>query len=109
MSATPGPSGGVAQLAERPPFKRMREGSIPSTPTSPSPPYHALMDSTSERERELAALAAIQADLAGVDRALERIDDGSYGTCEACGQPIPDEVLDEAPVTRLCAGHAAPA
>jgi hypothetical protein len=25
--------GGVAQLAERPPFKRMREGSIPSTPT----------------------------------------------------------------------------
>lgn len=61
-----------------------------------------------ERERELAALAAVQAALADVDRALERIDDGSYGMCEACGQPIPDEVLDRAPVARLCEAHPQP-
>src|SRR4029450_7792571 len=32
-----GSPGGVAQLAERPPFKRMREGSSPSTPTLRAP------------------------------------------------------------------------
>jgi DnaK suppressor protein len=61
-----------------------------------------------ERERELAALARVQIDLADVDRALERLDDGSYGTCEVCGEAIPDDVLERAPVTRLCAGHEAP-
>jgi DnaK suppressor protein len=62
-----------------------------------------------ERERELAALTRIQGDLADVDRALERLDDGSYGTCEVCGQAIADDVLDRSPVARLCGAHAGPA
>lgn len=61
-----------------------------------------------ERERELAALARIQGELADVDRALERLDDGTYGTCEICGQAIPDDVLEQAPATRLCGAHAPP-
>jgi DnaK suppressor protein len=59
-----------------------------------------------ERERELAVIAQAHADLADVDRALERLDDGTYGTCEVCGEAIADDVLERAPATRLCPPHA---
>ncbi|HEY8526555.1 MAG TPA: TraR/DksA C4-type zinc finger protein [Acidimicrobiales bacterium] len=78
--------------------------SIDDLPDAPEPADRE----PTERERELAALAAMQEALADVDRALERIDDGTYGACEACGQPIPDEVLEQAPAARLCAAHARP-
>jgi DnaK suppressor protein len=59
-----------------------------------------------ERAEELAALRRLQGELADVDRALERLDDGTYGTCEACGAPLGDDVLAEAPAARTCAEHA---
>jgi DnaK suppressor protein len=59
----------------------------------------------SERERELAIIARAQSDLADVGRALERLDDGTYGTCEVCGEAIADDVLERAPATRLCPAH----
>jgi DnaK suppressor protein len=34
--------------------------------------------------------------------ALGRIDDGTYGLCAACGQPIPEERLDAIPYATLC-------
>lgn len=34
--------------------------------------------------------------------ALERIADGSYGTCESCGGDIADRRLEALPHTRLC-------
>ncbi len=37
-----------------------------------------------------AELRALEADLAGVERALARLDDGSHGTCEVCGAPVDD-------------------
>ena len=44
--------------------------------------------------------------LDAVDRALVRIREGTYRTCEACGQPIGDERLVAEPTTRLCHDHA---
>jgi RNA polymerase-binding transcription factor DksA len=64
-------------------------------------------DVAAERAEEMAALRRAQADLADVDRALARLDDGTYGTCEACGVALPDEVLAEAPAARACPEHAA--
>lgn len=43
-----------------------------------------------------------QAVLHHIEHALERIDNGSYGTCERCGSAIPENVLLTAPYTRLC-------
>ena len=40
--------------------------------------------------------------LEDVERALGRIDDGTYGTCEACGRQIPFERLEAIPHTRSC-------
>lgn len=37
-----------------------------------------------------------------VDAALKRIDNGTYGRCESCGNEIPAERLDARPVARLC-------
>jgi len=67
----------------------------------------AVGDVAAERAEEMAALRRAQADLADVDRALARLDDGTYGTCEACGVAIADEVLADAPATRACPEHAA--
>jgi DnaK suppressor protein len=37
-----------------------------------------------------------------VDAALERLENGSYGICERCTEPIPFERLEALPMTRLC-------
>ena len=40
--------------------------------------------------------------LAEIDAALARIDDGTFGTCERCGQPIGAERLEALPWATLC-------
>jgi RNA polymerase-binding transcription factor DksA len=57
---------------------------------------------TFEREKDLSILEQVEAELADVAHALQRLDDGSYGTCEACGQPIGDERLEAMPAARFC-------
>ena len=37
-----------------------------------------------------------------IDRALGRIDGGTYGTCERCGKEIAAERLDAVPYATLC-------
>ena len=64
--------------------------------------YPARMD---ERyESELTRSAAV---LDGVDRALSRLSDGTYGTCEVCGAAIGDAALEGEPTRRLCGEHLA--
>jgi RNA polymerase-binding protein DksA len=40
--------------------------------------------------------------LGQIDAALRRIDDGTYGICEVCGRPIPEERLEAVPYATLC-------
>ncbi|HYW07363.1 MAG TPA: TraR/DksA C4-type zinc finger protein [Longimicrobium sp.] len=46
------------------------------------------------------------AQLAHVVDALRRIEDGTFGTCNACGGPIPFDRLLVYPETRACTGCA---
>ncbi len=46
-----------------------------------------------DRERRL---------LAKIEEALERIEDGTYGICESCGEDISEDRLKARPVTTLC-------
>jgi DnaK suppressor protein len=48
-------------------------------------------------------LDAVEADLEGVEVALERLDAGTYFTCERCGDPMGDDWLSDHPVARVCA------
>jgi RNA polymerase-binding protein DksA len=41
-----------------------------------------------------------------VEEALERIEQGTYGMCEECGEEIPLERLDANPAARTCIAHA---
>ena len=50
-------------------------------------------------------LDSIEERLADVERALARLDEGTYGTCEVCGATIDDAVLVDAPATRFCLDH----
>ena len=59
---------------------------------------------TFNRERDLSILEHIDAELADVEHALRRLDDGTYGTCEACGRPVGDERLEAMPAARFCVG-----
>lgn len=44
--------------------------------------------------------------LAAVDAALAALDNGTYGVCRHCGQPIPRERLDIRPQTVACVSCA---
>lgn len=57
---------------------------------------------TFNRERDLSILERVEAELADIDHALRRLDEGSYGTCEACGKPIGDDRLEAMPAARFC-------
>jgi hypothetical protein len=45
-------------------------------------------------------LDRIAQDLVDVEVALERLDEGTYWTCEVTGEPLPDDLLAADPVAR---------
>ena len=57
-------------------------------------------DTDVERTLQLADAAAGR--LVEVEAALERLDNGTYGTCEGCGELIAVERLEALPETRMC-------
>ena len=61
-------------------------------------------DADSILERELAEAGAARAREAieDIEHALQRLDAGTYGSCEACGSQIPFERLEAIPSARSC-------
>ena len=57
---------------------------------------------TFDRERDLSIRNNVLDLIDQTTRALERIDEGTYGYCERCGRPIPRERLEALPRTRMC-------
>lgn len=53
------------------------------------------------------ALDGLEQELADVARALERLDEGTYGTCEVCAVGLPEDLLAAAPAALRCAAHPA--
>ena len=45
---------------------------------------------------------ALAAKLAAVDRALAKLDEGTYGVCDRCGDAIARERMEAVPWTSLC-------
>ncbi|HZU74485.1 MAG TPA: TraR/DksA C4-type zinc finger protein [Acidimicrobiales bacterium] len=64
---------------------------------------------TFDRERDLSILEQIEAELSDVEHALERLENGTYGLCEACGRPINDARLEALPASRFCVDDQAAA
>jgi DnaK suppressor protein len=57
---------------------------------------------TYDRELDEGLEEGAQQTLDDIDAALRRIEEGSYGTCEACGEPIGAARLSAIPWARLC-------
>lgn len=57
---------------------------------------------TYEREQEMTVANNARELLLQNEHALERISDGSYGSCESCGNPIGKLRLQAAPRATLC-------
>ena len=54
------------------------------------------------RAQVQALIAQAEGHLADVDAALGRLDDGGYGRCERCGEPIGAARLEARPTARTC-------
>lgn len=57
---------------------------------------------TFERERDLSIENNIRDLLAKIDRALQRMDAGTYGICDRCGKPIEKARMKALPYVDLC-------
>jgi len=57
---------------------------------------------TYEQERAVSLAAGLRQALEEVDRALQKISEGSYGRCDVCGADIPLERLQILPQANLC-------
>jgi RNA polymerase-binding protein DksA len=61
---------------------------------------------TAERGEALAIIENARERLSEVDEALARMDEGTYGTCVDCGEPIPEARLEARPLSIRCVSCA---
>ena len=57
---------------------------------------------TFERERDLSLVNNLRDLLERIDKALGKIDEGTYGLCDRCGRPIEKLRLKALPYANLC-------
>ena len=60
-----------------------------------------------DRLSQVAVHDKLQVTLADIDRALAKVDEGSYGVCDVCGEPIGDGRLEALPWAVRCVRDAA--
>ena len=60
-----------------------------------------------ERITKVGAAEQLDAMRTDVVRALEKLEEGTYGICDRCGRLIPEERLDARPWSVLCVDCAA--
>jgi DnaK suppressor protein len=86
-------SGRVGALAERPELgsaqgfgKRIGDGTVEAI----------------SRLTEIGVGRTLETGLLRIERALAKLDEGSYGVCDSCGRPIPKARLRAMPDSVLC-------
>jgi DnaK suppressor protein len=87
----------VAALAQRPELgtaqgfgKRIGDGTIEAV----------------SRLTEIGVGSSLESGLIRIERALAKLDEGTYGSCDACGEPIPPARLQAMPDSVLCVACA---
>jgi RNA polymerase-binding transcription factor DksA len=61
-----------------------------------------LATETIERELDQSVVQHVALELTELQMALAKLDEGRYGLCEACAQPISDARLEAMPAARYC-------
>jgi DnaK suppressor protein len=57
---------------------------------------------TFEMEKNVSLLEQVDDELQEIEAAAQRLERGTYGTCQACGRPIGTARLEAMPATRFC-------
>jgi len=74
--------------------------------SSEESPYDQHMAETAavtlDREIDLTLEENARAAIAQIDRALQKLETGTYGRCDKCSKPIGEERLEIAPFATLC-------
>ena len=68
----------------------------------PSPDWEELAVEKEDDEALEHQAGLVQCEIASVQRALGRIEDGTYGRCVRCGEEIASERLEARPEAALC-------
>jgi DnaK suppressor protein len=69
----------------------------------PLPPDFAEQAVELENGETMVALdREVNAEIREIEKALRRVEDGSYGTCTECGDPISEQRLEALPFVGLC-------
>lgn len=61
-----------------------------------------------DRLNQIGVATRLEARLERVDRALEKLEEGTYGRCDACGDAIDPRRLRAAPESAVCVGCPPP-
>lgn len=98
-------------IAERLQVRRAELAAELERLTEPPPPGSTVAfgkrigDGTSEAVERLSTTAtarSIAGSIADIDRALDKLADGSYGTCDDCGERIGEPRQEALPATSRC-------
>jgi RNA polymerase-binding transcription factor DksA len=76
-------------------------GDIDSSATEPD----ELADRMEQQEENAEEIAGLSPRLQDVKDALEKIEEGTYGVCETCGEEIEEARLEANPAARTCIKH----
>src|SRR3954452_7985385 len=60
------------------------------------------------RLTEIGVGASLEAGLERTERALAKLDEGTYGRCDVCGEPIAEKRLQAMPDAGTCVGSSSP-
>jgi DnaK suppressor protein len=76
----------------------LEEAILPQYSNHPADEANLILD----RAGHEAIARVLQEELQQIEHALARLADGTYGSCEGCGQPIPPKRLAVRPTATLC-------
>lgn len=97
------PLGELAGWADESQMRRQSEEQRERGPRRSGSRASALISADLEHAALLQRVAeGCRRSLSEIDHALARLDAGSYGVCEGCRNPIPNERLKIIPESRLC-------
>jgi len=84
--------------------RELRELGVDSSEERGSLGNHLADDGSNmqEQERILRVDGDLRAMLGQIDEAFQRMDDGTFGTCARCGEPIGQERLEYLPFVAYC-------
>lgn len=96
----------LGTIARRNPSAPSDWEAIPTDLDSDSADENEIADEVEEFGNNSAILEKLEPQLANVEKALGKIEEGSYGKCDVCEEEIDEDRLDANPASTTCIEHS---